>query len=77
MVALVVAAAWADEPFFYFVREWYRTIQVATPYYFDAWKTETREDIARLVWRVTARARSAPRRVLPPRGSATPDVLTV
>lgn len=35
LLALVLGAAWADEPFLFFLSEWYRAIRVAAPYYYD------------------------------------------
>ena len=77
LLGLVLAAAWADEPFFFFVSDWYRTIRVVAPHYFDAWKTETRQEIAHASCRLTALARSKLVRHLSPRGSAIPHTLRV
>ncbi len=63
LLAVVIAAAWADEPFFYFVREWYRTIRLVTPYYFHAWKAEAREFMTYLSGRLKVWARLATKRV--------------
>ncbi len=75
LLALVVGAAWADEPFLFFLSEWYRAIRVAAPYYYDAWKADTRQDVAWLVGRLKARARSALARQITARSTANPDAL--
>ncbi len=64
LLGLVLAAAWGDEPFFYFVSDWSRTIRVVAPYYLQAWKMETRQYIALTSGRLTARAKSAAKRRL-------------
>ncbi len=76
LLALVVGAAWADEPFLFFLSEWYRSIRVAAPHFYDASKAETRQDIDWLVGRLKARARSALARHITARSTATPDALT-